>query len=191
GEEVGGRRGERGGQLQAKEGELDRAQAELDAERRSIEDMRRTVEAERLSLVQLRKEIQNQKDKGQVTAAKLDELQKSVAEREGRLDVKDREVAALRASLARAEADSRAPRNTLAPDAPALRDRLAGAEAESSAQRAGIEGLTQQAATGGPKISLVQVQLLDPEVALTTRDAQVRPTPASAATSSVMKVLLV
>ena len=178
-------------QLQTKQAELDRAQAELDAERRSIEDMRRTVEAERLSLVQLRKEIQNQKDKGQVTAGKLDELQKSVAEREGRLDVKDREVAALRTSLARAEADSRAPRNTLAREAAALRERLAGAEAESSAQRAGIEGLTQQAATGGPKISLVQVQLLDPEVALTTRDAQVRPTPASAATSSVMKVLLV
>jgi hypothetical protein len=154
-------------QLQTKRAKLDRAQGELDAQRRRVEDSRRTAEAERANLVQLRKEIQDQKDKGQTTT-KLDELQKSVAEREARLDAKDREVAALRASLARAEGDSRALRNTLARETGALRKRLAGAEAESSAQRAGIEGLTQQAATGGPRITLVQVQLLDPEVAVTT-----------------------
>jgi len=43
----------------------------------------------------------------------------------------------------------------------------------------------------GPKINLVQVQLLEPEITVTTRDIQVRPTPGPAATSSVMKVLLV
>jgi chromosome segregation ATPase len=133
-------------QLQTKRAELDRAQGELDAQRRRVEDSRRTAEAERANLVQLRKEIQDQKDMGQTTT-KLDELQKSVAER-ARLDARGREVAALRASLARAEGDSRALRNTLARETGALRERLAGAEAESSAQRPRIEGLTQHSRSG-------------------------------------------
>jgi multidrug resistance efflux pump len=49
-------------------------------------------------------------------------------------------------------------------EAAVLRERLAGAEAESSARRAGIEGLTQQAVPAGPKINLVQVQVLEPEI---------------------------
>lgn len=117
------------------------------------------------------------------TGVEVQQLRTQIAELRSQLQTK-------RAEVDRAQGELETQRR-LEREAAALREKLAGAEAESSARRAGIEGLTQQAAPAGPKINLVQVQLLQPEIAVTTRDIQVRPTPAPAATSSVMKVLLV
>ena len=120
------------------------------------------------------------------TGAEAQQMRAQIADLRSQLQAK-------RAELDRAQGELETKRR-LEREAGALREKLAGAEAESSAQRAGIERLTQQAAPAGPKINLVQVQLLEPEIAattVTTRDIQARPTSVPAATSSVMKVLLV
>src|SRR5215467_1369993 len=115
--------------------------------------------------------------------AELKQLRAQIAELRSQLQAK-------RAEVDRAQGELETQRR-LETEAALLREKLAGAEAESSARRAGIEGLTRQAAPTGPKINLVQVQLLEPEIAATTPDTQVRPTPAPATSSSVMKILLV
>ena len=179
------------GQLQAKQTELDRAQGELEQLRRSLEERRSQADSERTALARLRRDLEEQRGTGQATAARLAELQRSIADGEARLGAKDREVAALRASLTRAEGDSTAQRAALDREVKALRERLTRSEAESSAQRAGLERIKQETAQAGPKIELVQVQLLEPQVGATTRDPQPRQTSPPAAGGPVMTVVVV
>lgn len=181
------------GQLQTKQAELDRARGELEKLRRSLEERRSEADSERATLARLRRDLEEQRGTGQAATARLAELQRSIADREARLGAKDREVAALRASLAQAEGHSAAQRAALDREVTALRERLTRSEAESSAQRAGIERIKQETAQAGPKIELVQVQLLEPQVAATTttRDPQPRPTSPPAASAPVMTVVVV
>ena len=171
-----------------------RARAEVDSTARrtaldrEVVGLREALDSERAALARLRGDLQEQRG---TAAARLAELQRSIADGEARLSAKDREVAALRASLARAEGDSTAQRTALDREVVALRERLARTEAESSAQRAGLERIKQETAQAGPKIELIQVQLLEPQVAAATRDLQVRQTSAPAAGGPAMTVVVV
>ena len=171
-----------------------RARAEADSVllrsvlNREVVALREALDSERAALARLRGDLQEQRG---TATARLAELQRSIADGEARLGAKDREVAALRASLGRAEADSTAQRTALDREVMALRERLARTEAESSAQRAGLERIKQETAQAGPKIELIQVQLLEPQVAAAARDIQARPPSAAAAGGPAMTVVVV
>lgn len=153
------------GQLQAKQAELERAQSELEKLRRSLEERRSEAQTERAALERLRRQLDEQRGTGQTAAARIAELQRSIADSEARLKAKEGEVASLRASVTRAEGDSTAQRTALDREVSALRDRLARAESESSAQRAGLQRIKEEMAQAGPRIELVQVQLVEPPAA--------------------------
>jgi Caspase domain/Sel1 repeat len=174
-------------ELQAKQGELDRAQGELERLRRSLEERRSGADADRGALARMRRELDELRGTSASATARIGELQRSIAEGEARVREKDRDIAALRASIARAETESGAQRAGLDREVVALRASLARAEAESSAQRAGLERLVQQAAAAGPRIELLQVQLIEPEVVASTR-GQGREEVTSTADSSVLLV---
>jgi hypothetical protein len=161
-------------QLQAKQGEVDRSQRELDGLRRGLDQRRSEADTERGSLARMRQELDDLRRRAGASQARMTELQRGIAESESRLAAKDREVMNLRASLAQAEADSKAQRLATERELANVRVALAKAEADASAQRAGIEQLRQQADRAGPQIELVQVQLIEPEMVAATRDIQVR-----------------
>jgi len=173
--------------LQAKQAELDRAQGESGQLQRNLQERRGQADADRGALARTRRELDELRGTSASATVRIGELQRSIAEGEVRVREKDRDIAALVASITRAEAEARAQRAGLDREVAALRASLARAEVESSAQRAGLERLVQQAAAAGPKIELVQVQLIEPEVVASTR-GQGRERGTSTADSSVLLV---
>jgi len=122
-------------QLQAKQADLERTQQELETLRRSLEHRRGEVDAERSALARLREELEGQRARPQSPGtARIRDLEKSIVERETRLVAKDREVADLRAQLARLESDS-------------------------AAQRTQLDRLRQQTVDAGPEIQLIELEL--------------------------------
>jgi hypothetical protein len=178
-------------QLQVKQDELGRARGEVETLKRRLEERRGEADSERAGLARLKQELAEQRATGQSASARATKLESTIADAERRLAARDQDVADLRQALARAEAQSSAQRAGLDREVAALRDKLARAEAESSVQRAGIERLTQQVAQAGPRIELVQVQLLEPPVVVATRDAQARPAATSGDGRAAMTAMLV
>jgi len=136
-------------ELQVKQAELDRTQGELENLRRTLEQRRREADLERSALAGKRHEIEELQKKGHTSAARLQTLEQSLAEREAGLGAKERAVTDLRASLARLET-------------------------ESGALRAELERMRQPTAAAGPEIQMIEPEL----VALgDTRGVAVRPSP--------------
>jgi len=137
-------------QLAEKQTQLERSQRELENLRRSLEQRRGEVEGERRTLTQLRKDLENERANAQSsTPSRIRDLEKSIAEREARLEAKDREIGGLRAQLTRLESDSAAQRDQMA----VLRKQTADAG--------------QPSANTGPEI-----ELIEPELTVATRDIQ-------------------
>jgi hypothetical protein len=126
-------------QLEGKQGELERTQRELEGLRRGAEQRRTDVEAERAALARLRQELNARRTSDQGGSARVRELERTVAEREGRLATKDRELTEARATLAKQEA--------------ALK-----------AQIAAVDQLQKQAAQTGPPPVSAETQRLRQEV---------------------------
>ena len=130
-------------QLQAKQAALEQTQRELENLRRSLEQRRGEIDAERAAVARLRADLERQRTTAQGSdSARIRELEKSIVERESQLAAKDRELANLRTQVVRLEGDS-------------------------SAHRAELDRLRQQAVDAGPEI-----QLIEPELVVATRDIQ-------------------
>jgi Caspase domain/Sel1 repeat len=166
-------------ELRAKQSEIDKVRGDVEASRKALEERRAQADADRSSLLRLRQELAELQALDQTASARLGELRREISDGEGRVLARDGEIAQLRQSLARAEADSRARNAAQDREIAVLRDKLSRAEAEGGAQRAGLERLTQQTVQAGPRIDLVQIQLLDSPAA-SSEDAETRSLPASA-----------
>ncbi len=129
------RRAEAGRAESQRAAELARAQRQVDDLRKSLAERGNEVTAERGALARLRQDLETSRQGEKAATAKIRELESSVGERESRLAAKDKELQGLRASLARAEADSTA-----------LRDQLSR--------------LQQQSAEAGPDIQLIEPELV-------------------------------
>ncbi|TMK81596.1 MAG: hypothetical protein E6G47_02955, partial [Actinobacteria bacterium] len=118
-------------ELNTKQAELDRTQRDLDGLRKSVDQRRGEVDTERGTLARLRQELDTSRKSEQAATARLRDLEKAVPTREAQLAVRDKEVADLRAALARAETAATAKKSEL----DQLQQRIA---AESGSQRAAL-----------------------------------------------------
>ncbi len=125
-------------ELDAKGKELGRVQGELDSARRTLDGRRGEADADRRTVEQLRRDLDDTRRRetnAGTRAARVAELERSIAEREAALTTKNREVDGLRASVTRLETEARD-------------------------QRERLERLRQQTATGdGPVIQILQPEL--------------------------------
>ncbi|OGK81310.1 MAG: hypothetical protein A2X52_05765, partial [Candidatus Rokubacteria bacterium GWC2_70_16] len=172
--------------LEQKQGELDRAQRELDSLRQRLEQRRGEVEAERGTLARLRQELDASRQGEQATGARLRELLTGIAEREGRLAARDRELAQLRASLARSETESAARRADLdraqqeraaeaaraQREADGLRKSLAERGGEATAEREGLARMRQELAAARGTEQAQTERLRQIEQAIAEREAR-------------------
>jgi len=129
-------------QLGATRGELEKAQRELEQARRTLDGRKGEVDAERGAVADLKKQLDAARQGGTAGATRARELEQSIAEREKVIATKDKEMADLRATVARLETDSKD-------------------------KQARLEKLRQQ--TGGTGAAPV-ITVLEPEM-LATRDA--------------------
>jgi uncharacterized caspase-like protein len=97
-------------ELDAKTKELTRVQGELDTTRRTLDGRRSEADADRRSVEQLRRDLDETRKRetnAGARAARVAELEKSIAEREGALAAKNREIDTLRASVKKLEGEAR------------------------------------------------------------------------------------
>ncbi len=172
--------------LEQKQGELDRTQRELDALRQRLEQRRGEVEAERGTLARLRQELDTSRQGEQAAGARLRELLTGIAEREGRLAARDRELAQLRAALSRAETESAARRAELdraqqeraaeaaraQREADGLRKSLAERGGEATAEREALARMRQELVAARGKEQAQTERLRQIEQAIAGREAR-------------------
>lgn len=101
--ETGAQRAEVEQQQRAAAADLARAQGEIETLRKSLADRGRAADGERSQLATLKQDLDAARRGEQAATARQKELEKSVAASETRLATKDRELADVRARLARSE----------------------------------------------------------------------------------------
>lgn len=175
-----------------KRAELDRLQRERAAEtaraQREVEDLRKRLAerggeaaAERDALTRLRQDLEAARGKEQTQAARLREIEQAIAEREARLAARDGDLAALRASLSRSEAEAAARRaeaerlerqraaelDRSQREAEALRKSLAERGSEAAAERGALGRLRQDLETSRKSEQAASVKIRELEASVT------------------------
>jgi hypothetical protein len=173
------------GQLQDKEVQLEQSQREAEPLRKSLDERSKEADALRQEVETLKaqpsqappasaksppSQAPQSPGKSSPSSAEAPATNRRLEEAQALLAAKEREVAALRASVNRLAGSRDQGGRELAN----LRDALARSEAEWMLLKAGFQPVKQEMAQGGPRIDLKQVQLVEPELLAATRDIQVR-----------------
>lgn len=143
--ETGAQRAELERQQAAAAAELTKAQAEIDGLRRSLAERGRAADSERSQLATLKQDLDAARRGEQAATARGKELEKQVAASQTRLATKDRELADIRAKLARSEQGEAAARAEVARLQAQQQQQQAAVQARSAGPGASQVGLRPRA----------------------------------------------